>query len=329
MSMPGPYPGAVGTISRVTTRRPRLGYALVATGALLFAVNAGVSRVAMGGDLGPWDLTTVRITGAAILFALLAAAFRRSALRPPHGRSLLLIAALGLAGVAGLQSTYNIAIDRLPLGVALLLEYLAPILVVLWVRLVRREPVHRRMWGAVVVSLAGLALVARVWDGLALDGLGVAMALAAAACFAAYFLLGERNVAGDDPLRVILWTFVVAAVVINVARPVWAVPPLTGTTTGLGRLDPVSVPLLGTLAWVVVLGTLAPFFLHLAALRHIPATVVTIVAMLEPVLATFLGWAWFRESLAPVQLAGVVAVLAGIAVAQSARRAAAALPPPQ
>lgn len=312
----------------MVARNPRLGFALVIIGAVLFGLNGAVSRVAMRSDLTPEGLTTLRLTGATLLFALVALCVRRSALRPPTGRSLPLVAGLGLFGVAGLQLTYNVAIDRLPLGIALLIEYLGPVLVVLWARFVRREPVHDRMWLAVTLSLVGLALVARVWDGLALDGLGVVMALLAAACLATYFLLGEHHVADADPLRIILWAFAVATVGMNVIEPVWSTPALSGQASALGRLDSLTVPLWLAAGWVVVLGTLVPFFLQLIALQHLPATIVTVVAMLEPVIANVLGWAWFRESLTPVQALGAVAVLGGIALAQTARAVETNLPPP-
>jgi drug/metabolite transporter (DMT)-like permease len=307
---------------------PRLGYALIIAVAVLFGVNGGVSRVAMGAGLTPESFTTLRITGATVVFVAYAACFRRSALASPRGSALLLVVALGLVGVLGLQLTYNVAIDRLPLGIALLIEYLAPVLVVLWVRFVRHEPVRPRMWAAVTLAVVGLAVVSRVWNGLAFDGLGVVMALLAAVCFATYFLLGEHNVGVDDPLRVILWAFVAATVAMNLVRPIWTTPDLPATTDGLGRLDGVSVDPWLVIAVVVVLGTVVPFFLGMLALRHLPATIVTVVAMLEPVIAVVLGWAWFRESLTAVQVVGAVAVLAGIVLAQTSRRVELAIPAP-
>lgn len=301
---------------------------LVVLAAVLFGLNGGVSRVAMGSGLSPESFTTLRITGATLVFVAYAAAFRRSALRRPRGTALLLVVALGLVGVTGLQLTYNVAIDRLPLGIALLIEYLAPVLVVLWVRFVRKEEVRPRMWGAVALAVIGLGVVSRVWTGLAFDGLGVVMALLAAVCFAAYFLLGEQNVGLDDPLRVILWAFVVATVAMNLIRPIWTTPDLPRTTSGLGRFGDVSVSPWVVLATVVVLGTVVPFFLEMVALRHLPATIVTVVAMLEPVIAVVLGWGWFRESLTPVQVVGAVAVLAGIVLAQTSRKVDLAIPAP-
>lgn len=286
----------------------------------MFILNAGVSRVAMRSGIDPGAFTTIRITGAALVFVVAAAVLRRSALRPPTGRSLLLVVALGMVGVAALQLTYNVAINRLPLGIALLLEYQAPVLVILWVRFARKEPVRRRMWAAIAFAVVGLALVAEVWNGLSLDGLGVVMGLLAAVSFATYFLLGEHNVGVDDPLRVILWAFISAAVVMNIVWPPWSVDGLGRDTTLLGNLDAYILPVWLLVAWVVVLGTVTPFFAQLAALQHLPATVVTVVAMLEPVGAALLGWAWFNEDLSGIQLVGGLLVIAGIVLAQSARR---------
>ena len=304
-------------------RRPTLGYALVVGGALLFIVNAGVSRVAIRAGVDATSLTSLRVTGAVVVFAAIAAAARPGALRPPRGRALLLLAALGLVGVAALQWTYFVAIDRLPLGLALLLEYLAPVLVALWARFVQHEPVRRRMWVALALSISGLAVVAQVWQGMTFDGLGVLAGLAAAVCFATYFLLGEHQVGGADPLPVILWSFLAAAVVLNLARPVTSIDTdvLASSTSLLGALDAWTLPVWALLAWIVLAGTVVPFFTALLALRHLPATVVTMVAMLEPVGAAALGWAWFAESLTVLQVLGGVTVVGAILLAQSARMA--------
>ncbi len=301
---------------------PRLGYTLVIIGAILFGVNGAVSRVAMRSGLSPESLTTVRITAATIAFALAAALWRRSALRPPTGSSLLLTAVLGLVGVLSLQLTYNIAINRLPLGIALLIEYLAPVMVVLWVRFVRQERVRQRMWAAIALSVFGIATVGQVWQGLDFDTLGLLMALAAGVSFATYFLLGERRVGLDDPLRVVLWAFGFATIMMNIISPIWIVRDLDRNVSLLGNLESVRLPLLLLIGWIVVLGTVAPFFLQLVALQHIPATIVTVIATLEPVIAVALGWAWFTEALTAIQVVGAACVVGGIGLAQSARRQA-------
>ncbi|WP_370616725.1 EamA family transporter [Mumia sp. Pv 4-285] len=304
-----------------------LGYALVVGGACFFIVNAGVSRVVMRAGIDPALLTTLRTTGAAVLFVAFALVADRSALRVPRGRELAMLLLLGIVGVAGVQWTYNIAIDRIPVGMALLLEYLAPVLVVLWARFVQKQDVRRTMWLAIALTLVGLALVAQIAQGLAFDGVGMLAGLGAAVCFAVYFLVGEQGVREADPVRVMVWAFTFAALAMNVVAPVWTTPDLSAPANLLGALGAYEVPLWLALAWVVVLGTLTPFFMELSALQHLPATVVTMVATLEPVGAAALGWAWFGESLDAVQMLGGLLVVSGIALAQLSRSASPSVVP--
>ncbi|KHL16454.1 threonine/homoserine efflux transporter RhtA [Mumia flava] len=306
-----------------THSSPGIGYALVVAGALFFIVNAGVSRVALRAGVDPALLTTLRTTGSAAVLALVVLFFDRRAFRIPRGRELLMLVVLGVVGVAGVQWTYNIAIDRIPVGMALLLEYLAPVLVVLWAKFVQKQDVKRTMWLAVAFSLTGLALVAQIATGLAFDGIGMLAGLGAAVCFSVYFLVGEYGVHDSDPVRVMLWAFVFAGLAMNLVAPVWN---LSGVGLGadadlLGALSGITVPLWAVLAWIVVLGSLTPFFLELAALQHLPATVVTMVATLEPVGAAALGWVWFGESLDALQVFGGLLVIVGILIAQTARPA--------
>jgi drug/metabolite transporter (DMT)-like permease len=305
-------------------------YAMVVTAACCFVVNAAVSRVVLRAGVDPAGLTSLRVTGAVCVLAVWAAVLRPTALRPPRGRPLLLVVVLGVVGVAGLQWTYFVAIDRLTIGLALLLEYTAPLLVALYVRLVRRDEVHPRVWAALVLSLVGLALVAQVWKGLTVDGLGVLAGLGAAVCFATYFLLGESGVSEEDPVSVVLWSFLVAAVLMNIVDPLFTVDPdvLSETTSLLGALDALSAPVWALLVGIVLLGTVTPFALELFALQRLPAKVVVVVAMLEPVGVSALGWAWFGESLTPIQVVGSAAVVVGIVAAQLARPAAVPDHPP-
>lgn len=315
----------------MSARRPSVGLALVGLGALLFIVNAGVSRVVLRSGVSPVELTTLRITGTASALLLGAALFRRTALRPPTGRLGALLVVHGLIGVAALQWTYFVAIDRLPVGLALLLEYQAPLLVVLWARFVQHEVVRRRVWLGLALALVGLALTTGILTGeLAFDGLGLLAGLGAALCFATYFLVGEHGVAALDPMRVMLWSFLVATVAMNLASPVWRFPAdaLRSDASMLGLLASLSAPLVVLLLWVVLLGTLVPFGLELLALRHVSASVVTMVAMLEPVGVSVLGWLWFREELGAVATFGCALVLLGIIAAQTGRLAPHATPEP-
>lgn len=302
-------------------RHARTGYLLVATGAVLFVLNAGVSRVIQAAGVDSATLTTVRCTGTAIVLVALVLA-RGERLRLPRGwREIAVVIGFGITGVALVQWLYFVAIDRLPVGIALLLEFTAPVLVALFARFVYRERVRNRMWLGIGLSLGGLALVAQVWDGLALDAVGVLAGFGAAVSLATYFLLGEHSVTDESPLHVLTEAFVVAALFWNLVRPVSGLfdSDLTSSRSLGGTLAGLHAPLWLLLAYLVLLGTVAPFLAELSALRHLSATEVTLIGMVEPVGATVLGWLWFSENLTGAQVGGIVLVLAGIALAQTAR----------
>lgn len=296
------------------------GIGLVLLGAGLFIVNSGVSRVALRSGVDSLELTTLRATGTVLALLVIAAVFQRGALRPPRGRQVPLILGLGLIGVALLQFLYFVALDRLTLGLALLLEYQAPFLVALWAKFVQRTPVTARLWWGLGLAVTGLAAATEVWQGASFDTVGVAAAMGAAVCFAAYFLFGEACQSELSSLQVMLWGFAVATVALNLVQPIWQVDAAFGDQVSLqGNLDHLFVPLWLVIGWIVLPGTLVPFGVELAALRYIPATLVTAIAMVEPVGASVLGWAWYDEALSLVSILGCVTVVAGILLAQSAR----------
>jgi drug/metabolite transporter (DMT)-like permease len=240
-------------------------------------------------------------------------------------RSLPQLAVLGVVGAALIQWFYFVAIDRLPVGIAILLEFTGPVLVALWARVVLREQVRPVVWSALALSLVGLALVAQVWEDTRLDALGVAAAMAAAACLATFLLLGRRTGGAHDPVAVTFWMFAFASAFWVVVEPPWSIErePLTRTTSLLGALDGVTLPVWAVVLVVIVLGTLAPYALDLAALRHLPAATVGAVGMLEPVVATVVAWAWLGQSLGAAQVVGGLVVLAGVGLAQGATGAGA------
>jgi drug/metabolite transporter (DMT)-like permease len=269
-----------------------------------------------------------------VLLAVIVLSGRAATLRIRRYEVVPLLA-YGVVGVALLHMTYFVAIERLPIGLALLLEYLAPVIVALWVRLVRREPVRVTLWPALGLCLAGLALVAEVGgDASSLDPVGVLAGVGAAVCFATYFLVGERLVVNRDSVSTTFWGFTVAAVLWTAVVD-WRTPlaeSLSRSATLPDSVGALTLPLVVLVAWVVVLGTLVPFGAATASLRHLPATTVTVVAILEPVGAALLAWWWFGESLSVAQSVGVALVLTGIVLALRARMirtpVAALSPPP-
>jgi drug/metabolite transporter (DMT)-like permease len=302
-------------------RHPRLGYAMVLTAASLWAVNGVVSKVIIeSGGIPAQRLTEVRTTGGFLLLAVAIALARPESLRVRRAELPVLLV-FGVLGLAFVQWFYFEAISRLEIGVALLIQYIAPVLVALWARFAYHEPVRRRIWAALTLSIVGIALLVQLWQGLTLDGLGVAAALGSAVTFAVYVLSAERAVTRRDPVSLVCYGFLFASIFWAVLQP-WTSFPVglvDESVSLLGRLEDISLPAWLLMGWMVILGTIVPFALLAASLRHIPASRAAITAMFEPVAATVFAFAWLGESLTAFQLVGAVVVLGAIVLAQTAR----------
>jgi drug/metabolite transporter (DMT)-like permease len=267
-----------------------------------------MARAAMNAGLSPQQVASARICLAAVLLLVGTALLRPGALRLPR-RDLPVLLAYGVLGVAVVQLLYFVAVSRLPVGVAMLLEYLSPVLVTLWVRFVRHTLLPKAAWFGVALALAGLVLVAEVWQGAALNTVGVLAGLATAACSAAYFLLGERGVATSDPVGMTAWGLVIGAVaMLAVCRP-WTIPGRL--LSAPARFGAVHVPVWGLLVVIAVVATVLAYLTGMAALRHLPSSVVSALSLVEPVVATALAWAMLGQTLSPVQVVGGVILLGG------------------
>jgi drug/metabolite transporter (DMT)-like permease len=308
-------------VTPARTRRPRLGYAMAAVAAVLWGINGGVSKTILSTGLSSERLAQVRSLGAALGLVAILALTAPGRLRLTR-RELPYVLAFGVGGLAFVQFFYFLAIHRLAIGIALLVEYLAPLLVALWARFVQRAPVRRRIWVALGLALTGLGLIVNVFGGgEALSTSGILFALGGAFAYALYVLLAEHVVGDRDPVSLLAWGFLFASLFWAVVVPWWSFPGhrLTESASLGGNLASHHLPVWLLAAWMVALGTIAPFFLLVSALRHVTATTAGIVAMLEPVVGALVGWAWLQESLGGVQFAGAAVVLAAIGLAQTAR----------
>ncbi|GAB2689479.1 EamA family transporter [Thalassiella azotivora] len=298
-----------------------VGLVAAAAAALLFGVNGTVSKLALSSDLTSLRLVEIRSAGAALcLMAFLLLTNPRSLRVGRRELGFLLVA--GVIGIALVQWFYFVAIERLPVGIALLLEYLAPVMVALWVRFVRKEQLRARVWWALGLCVLGLAVVAQVWDGLTLDGVGVLAGVAAAVCLAAYYLTGEHGLRDRDALSLAAWVFTSAALFWSVLQPWWSFPfdVLADDVPLAGPFDGTAAPLWALVLWVVVLGTVAPYALVLVSIRELGSARTGLLGMAEPVLAGLVAWVVLSEALNVPQLLGAAIVLTGIVLAETSRR---------
>jgi drug/metabolite transporter (DMT)-like permease len=303
----------------VTRGRPAVGYALTLGAAGLFAVNGTVSTLALQAGIPATRLTALRCSGAAVCLLVVLAVAAPGRLRVTW-REVPFLAVFGVVGVALSQFLYYVAIDRMPVGIALVFEMTAPVFIALYVWLARKERVRSRLWLALLLSLSGLVLVAEVWqDGGSLDPVGVGAALIAALCLATYYLMGERGTVTRDPVALTCWSFVAAALFWAAAAPWWRFDPGVLTERVPVSAGSLHLPLWLLVAWIVVLGAIVPFWLSISALRHLPPTAAGLVATVEPVFASLVAWLWLEQVLTGWQVAGGLVVLTGIVLAQTAR----------
>ncbi len=296
-----------------------MGYVYSLIAALLFGANGSVTKLLVDAGLHAEQLTLFRVLGTAAISGVVLLVTDRAAFRV-RPRQLVTFAVLGVTGVALLQYTYAAALGRLPVGITLLIEYTAVLLVAIVALVLFRERVRARLWVAIACVLAGLVLVSQFWMSR-LDGLGVLLAIAAAVTLTVYFVVGEREVGKASPLAVAFWTMTFAAAFWLIFSGWWTLDPalLARPTSLTGHLAAVVVPLWVPLAWNIAFGSFTAFFLSFLALKHLGATAAGIIASSEVVFAFLFAWIWLGEGLDLFQLLGAAVVLVGIVLAQTAR----------
>jgi drug/metabolite transporter (DMT)-like permease len=296
--------------------------------ALVSAVSFGGSGVAakplIEAGLDPLHVVWLRVTGAALVLLPLAVRHRTLLRRRPA-----LLAGFGLLAVAGVQACYFASLSRIPVGVALLVEYLAPALVLGWIRFVQRRPVTRAAALGVVLAAGGLACVVEIWSGLGFDAVGLMFAIGAACCQVGYFVLsdhgGDAGAAAPDPLGVIAYGLLVGAVALTpVARP-WTMD--WTLLAHSARMNGTPVPAAVLLTWIVLVATVLAYITGVLSVRRLSPQVAGVVACLEAVIATVLAWVLLGEHLSVPQVAGGAVVLLGAFIAQSSAPAKRALEP--
>jgi drug/metabolite transporter (DMT)-like permease len=298
-----------------------MGYGCALMAAVLFGANGSVAKVVLGAGVTPAQLTLFRSLSAALVGGVLLAASDRAQLRVSR-RELVNLAVLGIVGVALMQWLYALAIGRLPVGIALLIEYTAVLMVAVVGRVFFAEEVKPRLWLAIGCVLVGLAVVAQIWS-TDLAPVGVAVAGLAAVAFATYLMLGERIVTKTSPLASAFWSMLFAALFWAAFSGWWNIDPsLLARRVSLGgHLAGTVLPVWVLLCYVMALGSFLPFLLSFVAIGRLRATPAGIVATTEVVFGFAVAWLWLGEALDTAQLVGALFVIAGVVVAQTAQRA--------
>jgi drug/metabolite transporter (DMT)-like permease len=217
---------------------------------------------------------------------------------------------LGMLGVAASNYFYYVAIQKTSVAIAIIVQYTAPVWVLVYVVARRQQKLSLQKVAAVGVAIAGIALTIGIVGGrsassLHLDSYGFLAALLASFSFAFYNVGGHRLLARYDRWRVLVWTLTSASVFWLFVNPPWKVIA--------AHFEPAQWGFLFVFSMISVLGSFSLYFL---GLQHLEPTRAIIASCLEPVFSILLAAALLGEGVRPIQTLGIVLVLAAIVIVQ-------------
>jgi len=297
---------------------PLRGYFFIGSAAFLWGVSAALGRAVFTGMLrlggavlrpiDPLILSQSRATfSLLILFALLMGSGGWQRIKLP-ARDLAYCCLLGTLGVAVSNYFYYVAIQRTNVAIAIIVQYTAPVWVLLYVVARGQQKLSWQKVTAVALAVIGIALVINLFghaSSLRLDVYGLAAALLASFSFAFYNLAGHRILARYDRWRVLTWTLAAASAFWLIVNPPWKIVA--------AHYAPMQWLFLFVFSMLSVLGAFSLYFL---GLQHLEPTRAIIASCLEPVFSILLAALLLGELLRPIQTIGIIFVLAAIVIVQ-------------
>lgn len=308
-----------GTTTAPVGRPLLVGLVLAVLSAAMFGTSGAVAKGLLVADWSAGAAVTFRVTlGALILlpFAVLAMRGRWHLLRRPV--AWVHLGLFGAVAVAGCQLFYFLAVERLSVGVALMLEYLGPILVVGWLWLARGQRPRPLTVVGIGLALLGLLLVLDVLGDVRLSTAGVLWGLAAAVGLAVFFVVGADDSSGLPSIAFAALGMALGAAALGLAGGVglvpmsWSVEPVTMA----GATVPWWVPV----AWLGVVAAAVAYATGIIAARALGAKVSSFIGLTEVMFAVLWAWLLLGELPAPVQLLGGLLIVAGVAAVKADER---------
>ncbi|MFT4030457.1 MAG: EamA family transporter [Protaetiibacter sp.] len=309
----------------VPARRGILGVVTGLAAGLAFGAGGTIVKPLFSEGWTPGAAVFGRLVIAALVLAIPALAAVRLELRPLL-RAWRLVLAYAVLAVAGVQLTFYAAIERIPVSIALLIEYLAPVALLLlaWARS-RRMP-HRLVLIGASCAVAGLVLVIGPTGSGAFDAVGLVLAAVAMIGVAFYYVIGDRTPEGVPPVTLAWSGFVIGAIALGIAGLVGVLPMQAsfGEVDYFGLREPWWVPL-------VTVGVVSTAFAYVAGITSITllgTRVASFLGLSEVIFAGVVGWIVLDEAIAPLGMLGAALILGGIVLVRLEPAAAEVLPEP-
>jgi len=280
------------------------GYLYVTAAALLWATSGNAAKALFEQGMTPFELVQVRVTIAAVVLGAAYGLFAPALLKI-RVRDLPYFLLLGGVAMAGVQFTYFLAISKIQVAAAVLIQYMAPILIALYGVLFWKERMTPLKTLALALAVGGCFFVAGGYSLalLSMNRLGIAAALASAVCFAGYSLLGERGMHRYSPWTVLFYALAFAALTWHLLYA-----PFHYITAGFAAIEWAGI------VYIALLGTVVPFGLFFLGINHIRSTRASVTACLEPISAGVLAYFLLGERLEVPQMLGAALVVGAVAL---------------
>ncbi|HOB57137.1 MAG TPA: DMT family transporter [Rhodoglobus sp.] len=308
----------------MTHRSTTRGLILGVLASMSFGTSGAFIKPLLEGGWSPAAAVTIRagIAGLVLLpIAVIALRGRWAALWRARWR----VIGMGLIGVAGTQLAYFAAISRIPVSTSLLIEYLAPLILVaiVWIR-TRRTPRAVVLIGS-VLAVGGLVLIIGPGAIAATDGLGIVFALIAMLGVVGYYLIAARPSNGLPTVAFAASGLLLGSLTLGVIGGLGLLP--LAADFGTVPMGGAEVPWWVPLSFVALVGTAFAYVASIAASEMLGSRLMSFVGLLEVVFAGLFAWLLIGENISLVQGLGGLLILGGIALVRMEREADAPLEP--
>lgn len=284
-----------------------LGIALFSSA--VFGLSGSFAKALLETGWTPGAAVTARLTGAALILAIPAIPALRGRWHQLRDNWVTIVL-FGLIGVAACQLFYFNAVDRLSVAVALLLEYLAPVLIVLWMWAASRKRPRPLTIAGTLLSLGGLVLVLDLTGAVKIDFVGVLWGIAAAVCLAIYFFITAKENDTLPPIVLASGGLMVGAAVMWLAAATGLLPMAFSTADT--KLGPWITPWWVSLGGLVVLATVLAYVSGIMAARALGSKVASFVSLTEVLFAVLWAWLLLGELPGAIQLLGGGLIVGGV-----------------
>lgn len=278
---------------------------LIMVAAFFWGISGTIIKILFNHKMDPFVLVNMRLNLSFAIMFIFFYIFRRSIVRIKR-KDLKFLAILGIFGITGVQSSYYFTVSALNVSMAIFLQFLAPILVMVYCVIFQKERLNLMKITALLLAVSGsfFIIFGRGNAAVPIKTVGLISGIASALFCAFYYIYGKKCTDAHNPWTVLLYAVGAGALLYWFVSPPWVLWRSVSPEQVLAAL------------YISVFATIIPFGLYLTGSKYLSSATASIIAMLEPVVASLSAFMVLGEVMAPLQIVGGLAVIAAVAVIQ-------------